>query len=177
MSNTCKICQNKDFLSRQNAELVAQNEALREQITKYKYDSMTGLLGRSDFNEMFDNLWHEFKSFGHNFMLAIIDLNGLHQVNRELGFSAGDRFIVSTANAIKALFDDSTTFRTSGDEFFILRRGKECSDFVERLEKIPNVEFCVVSTKTNYTSPTEMFNDCDSKVIAKKNLNKTQRED
>lgn len=173
----CDICRNEDFLLKQNALLEIENAELKTQIKKYKYDSMTGLLGRSDFNEMFDNLWHEYKSFGQNFMLAIIDLNGLHQVNRELGFSAGDRFIISVASSIKELFDDCSKFRTSGDEFFILLQGKRCTDFRARLELIPDIEFCVVSTLEGYESPTDMFNTCDAKVIDKKELNKTKRED
>lgn len=165
-----------NYLQKANEQLKEENLKLRSQIKKYKYDTMTGLLGRADFNEDFDNLWYEHENFGNNFILVIIDLNGLHAINRDHGFAAGDKFITDTADTIKALFGDAAAYRTSGDEFFLLKRGKDCTDLQERLEGIPNAEWFGVESKEQFKSAADMFNYCDNKVIGKKEKNKTKRE-
>lgn len=178
MKDSCGKCVEigkVEYLQKANEKLKEENYKLRTQIKKYKYDSMTGLLGRADFNEDFDNLWYEHKTFGNNFILVIIDLNGLHEINRDYGFAAGDRFIIDTSDIIKSLFGDAAAYRTSGDEFFLLKRGKDCTSIRERLEHIPNAEFYGVESKNDFKSASEMFNYCDNKVIEKKEKNKTKR--
>ena len=180
MKKSCGECaeiKNVEYLKFQNEILKEENIKLHRDIKKYKYDSMTGLLGRADFNDNFDNLWYEHKKFGHNFALAIIDLNGLHNVNREHGFAVGDRFIIDTSDKIKTLFEDCNSYRTSGDEFFLLKRGGDCLTMKDRLDLVDNCEYCVVGTlQMDFESPTEMFNFCDANVIKKKELNKQDRE-
>lgn len=164
------------YLQKANEQLKEENYKLRTQIKKYKYDSMTGLLGRADFNEDFDNLWYEHENFGNNFILVIIDLNGLHSINRDHGFSAGDKFIIDTADVIKSLFGDAAAYRTSGDEFFLLKRGADCTTLQDRLEAIPNCEYFGVESKEDFETATDMFNYCDNEVINKKEQNKTKRD-
>ena len=63
------------------------------------------------------------------FAIVICDLNGLKQVNDELGHSAGDEFIRSGCDIVCKTFSHSPVFRIGGDEFAVILKG---SDFEER---------------------------------------------
>ena len=118
-----------EYLEKANSKLKQEVQKLRLTIKNYKYDSLTGLLRRADFNDRFDEMWYANKEFGHRFILAMIDLNGLHALNRDVSFEAGDEFIQKVANELKDLFEDSIIFRIGGDEFMILKRGNDIKDF------------------------------------------------
>lgn len=158
-----------DFLEKNISKLKQEVQKLRLVIKNYKYDSLTGLLRRSDFNDRFDELWYYHKEFGHRFILAMLDLNGLHELNRSVSFEAGDELIINVANQLKNSFEDSNIFRAGGDEFVILKRGNDVDGFIERLNTIDNIEYGVVTTQENYESEQEMFNRVDEIIISKKN--------
>lgn len=142
---------------------------LKNDIKNYKYDDLTGFLKRADFNDRFDEMWYEWENFQHRFILGMVDLNGLHELNREMSFEMGDEFIVETADHLKDLFEDSNIFRVGGDEFMLLKRGNDVKTFTERLGKLENVEFGVVASyEGNFKSAADMFNNVDLQVIKKK---------
>jgi diguanylate cyclase (GGDEF)-like protein len=150
-------------------------EHLKKEINKYKYDELTGFLRRRDFNETFDNLWYEYQESGHRFILAMIDLNGLHTLNREFSFEMGDVFIKEVAKVLKENFEDSNVFRIGGDEFTILKRGNSKDDFDKRLKLLKNCSAFSVSSEQNFNSIAEMFNYVDDGVKnAKKKLKCTK---
>ena len=162
-----------DYLEKQNNKLKSEVQELRKVIKSYKYDDLTGLLRRADFNTRIDEMWHAYEEFKHHFMIAMIDLNGLHELNRkpELGgFEAGDEFIQRVANRLKDLFSDSTIFRIGGDEFIVLKQGSDIEDFNSKLTKVEDCE--VGSTFTSgdlvFTDHTEMFIYVDAEIIDKK---------
>ena len=77
-------------------------EELKTKVNKYKYDHLTGLKQRSDFKELCHSRFEDYLHNRSDFILILIDLNGLHTVNREQGYRAGDDFILGTATKIKA---------------------------------------------------------------------------
>ena len=164
-----------EYLEKANKKLKSEIQKLRQTIKNYKYDTLTGLLRRSDFNDRFDELWYSYKEFGHRFILAMIDLNGLHDLNRDIGFEAGDEFIINTADKLKELFEDSNIFRIGGDEFMLLKRGNDIDEFRERLDKIENCEAYAVSTNDGFETEADMFNAVDNGVIEKKKIRKCPR--
>jgi len=164
-----------EYLERTNEKLKQEIQKLRTIIKNYKYDSLTGLLRRSDFTDRFDELWYEHKEFGHRFILGMVDLNGLHALNRDVSFEAGDEFILRVANELKEKFEDSNIFRYGGDEFMILKRGNDIEHFNERLNSIDNVEVFSVSTNDGYETEADMFNAVDDGIISKKGKNGTER--
>jgi len=150
--------------------LQAENEKLKIQIKEYKYCSMTNLKGRLDFNRRLDELWHEYVYFSRDFMLGIVDLNGLHAINRERGFLAGDEFIKDVASELQSTFPCSEIYRTSGDEFFILKQGVETQDTSDKLEAISSSEYGLSSTIVDkLTNIEDMFNLADGILVNKKN--------
>lgn len=85
---------------------------------KWKYlsetDLMTGLNNR--------NLYERrLKSYAdrceNNLSCVFVDVNGLHEVDVELGYEAGDRMLKSVAGALREQFGTDDTYRIGGDEF------------------------------------------------------------
>jgi diguanylate cyclase (GGDEF)-like protein len=68
--------------------------------------------------------------------LMFIDLDGLKQINDNLGHEFGDGAIIAAANIIKQTFRGSDTLgRLGGDEFVVLIQGQESTDMlIQRLE-------------------------------------------
>jgi len=165
-----------EYLEKTNTKLKQEVQKLRLIIKNYKYDSLTGLLRRSDFNDRFDEMWYSYKEFGHRFILAMVDLNGLHALNRDVSFEAGDEFIQKVANDLKEKFEDSIIFRIGGDEFMILKRGNDINDFNKRLESIEGVEVFSTTTQDGHKAEVDMFNAVDDGVISKKNKNGSERD-
>jgi diguanylate cyclase (GGDEF)-like protein len=164
-----------DYLEKSNKKLKKEIQELRRKLKSYKYDDMTGLLRRTDFNDRFDELFHNYDSFGHRFIIAMVDLNGLHEINRLYDMEAGDEFIIRIANILKELFEDSNIFRIGGDEFMILKKGNDIEHFNERLNKIPDSEVFSVTTQDGYKTEAEMFRAVDAGIIAKKKKNSSGR--
>lgn len=82
-------------------------------------DTMTGLYNRRAFDNMFEAI-KKGESI-RDISIAVIDINGLKQVNDEKGHFAGDELIVKTAECIKELYEKhGKAFRIGGDEFAIV---------------------------------------------------------
>lgn len=68
--------------------------------------------------------------------LMFIDLDGLKQINDNLGHEFGDAAIIAAANIIKQTFRCSDTLaRLGGDEFVVLIQGEDSTDMlIQRLQ-------------------------------------------
>jgi len=168
MKNEEKI----EYLEKANKQLKQEVQKLRIKIKNYKYDELTGLLRRKDFNDRFDEMWHEYKEFGNRFIMAMIDLDGLHELNREISFEAGDDFIRRVSDDMKNLFEDSNLFRIGGDEFMILKRGNDKEFFDERLQSIESCTCFSVSVVNGFDSEIDMFNAVDDGIKENKRISK-----
>ena len=156
------------YLEKSNNKLKREIQELRNKIKKYKYDSLTGLLRREDFCDRLEEFWYNYTEFGHNFILAMVDINGLHALNRDIGFDAGDELIISVANQLKENFSDSVIARYGGDEFLILCKGSNKDDFDKRLEVISDSETYSIFSNETYENIGEIFCAVDDGVTRKK---------
>ena len=109
--------------------LIEENKNLKKLIELYRYDNLTNLLGGIDFKLALNNLTKESKT------LVMVDINGLHNVNRDQSYEAGDRLIISVADELKRVFKDDEIYRTQGDEFYIITSKKNINNL-----NIPNSE-------------------------------------
>lgn len=122
----------------------------------YSRDELTGLQMRRDFliklQEMHDT--------GTAFYLTLVDVNGLHNVNRNEGYTAGDALIKYVVGKICNV-SDGVVYRIGGDEFAIL-------SFKEN--KIQNEKSFVVYSlcSKDFSSDRELFDAVDSGLIAEK---------
>jgi GGDEF domain-containing protein len=140
-------------------------EFLKEKVKLYRFDYLTGLKQRFDFDH---DLRKKFK-MTKKFFLGYYDINGLHKVNREKGFAEGDRLIVQVASDIKHQSIPHSTYRISGDEFYTI-----CCQ--EPTRDVQNATYVYVSAK-DFDTVDKMLKYLDDKMIEEKTRLKTRRID
>jgi len=139
-------------------------EFLKEQVKLYRFDWLTGLKGRRDFD------YDLRKKFGrYDFFLCYYDVDNLHRMNRENGFAAGDRLIRQVAGDIQHQNIAHTTYRTSGDELYAIC----CNSPTTKVANATNVS----ADSKLFKSPDEMLDFLDEKMIEAKNQNKKRRKE
>ena len=106
-----------------------------------KKDSLTGLLNRQAY---FSDVKHEPRSITS---IISIDMNGLKEINDNMGHPGGDEAIITLSQCIfKALKHREFGYRTGGDEFIVVCRKVSEERVLQLIEKInKNVE------ETEYT--------------------------
>lgn len=97
---------------------------LREKIQiMYQHDALTGLLNRLAFRSKVEELREDPKNLGKKLIILLADLNGLKQINDNMGHASGDKAITLVAKALVASSpNDALVVRFGGDEMmsFIL---------------------------------------------------------
>lgn len=100
-------------------------------------DELTGLPGASQLDEWLRILLAERRRYGHEFALALIDIDGLERINRAFGHSSGDRIVAAVAGVIAGqVRTTDQTFRLDEDEFAILAPHTEIAGLVPMAERI-----------------------------------------
>ena len=80
------------------------------------YDPMTGCLNRATGMQMLENLMQQ----KTDIVLCFIDINGLKEINDELGHEQGDALILNSVKIIKEnIRENDLLIRLGGDEFLI----------------------------------------------------------
>ncbi len=70
------------------------------------------------------------------FAVAVCDVNGLKVINDTLGHKAGDEYIRSACRMICDIFQHSPVFRTGGDEFVVIMRGRDYNIRMELVQAL-----------------------------------------
>ncbi len=142
-----------------------------EIIAIYKYDKLTELKGRFDFDYEFQLLFDSWKKNNTNFTLSIIDLNGLKIVNDLYGHLKGDELIIKISKLLKEVFDENNLYRIGGDEFALLctsSHKETCSSMKKLLSENKGL-FCygIVSSSMMSHSATlsDVFNFADNLML------------
>jgi diguanylate cyclase len=125
-------------------ELAAKNAALAEtnwrlaqateQLTRaVRTDPLTGLLNRRALEDILaDRTGGPFAG-----SVAVVDLNGLKQLNDRHGHAAGDAAIQHVARALRTQFRvTDPLFRLGGDEFLVILEGGQSVDLAARLAAV-----------------------------------------
>ena len=95
-------------------------------------DMLTGLYNRNKYMKVLESCEHfPVRDTG----VAYIDLNGLKQINDNLGHEAGDRLICNAAKGILKTFPEDS-YRIGGDEFVIIVPETEEADFKDRIDQV-----------------------------------------
>ena len=94
-------------------------------LSDYSYkDELTDLYNRRAFEEDL----HEIRKGGNKSDITFVsmDLNGLKNVNDNIGHAAGDEIIKGAAQLMVSTFkDNGKVYRTGGDEYFAIVQGNE----------------------------------------------------
>lgn len=148
---------------------------LENLVKKYKFDHLTGLMMKADFEDKFNRVFEEYQFADLEFNFAIVDIDGLHNVNRIQGYYVGDRFIKDVADQLRQNFEFNQIYRISGDEFVVLARctAMDFKTFKTKLDTVENVTY-VATSSTGYTNPKHMFKSIDTKLTHKKSKQKTK---
>ncbi len=107
------------------------SERVVEEQDNATIDSMTGLLNRRGYSQKLEAL--DGTELSDDLTYVSIDLNGLKEINDDLGHDAGDIMIKGAAQCIDQCFADiGSIFRIGGDEFAVILTAKS-SDIDTRL--------------------------------------------
>ena len=139
-------------------------EYLERLVKKYKYCALTNLMKDQDFNDKFHRVFEEFQFTGEGFTLAIIDINYLHNVNKQ-GWEQGNNLIKSVADQLKEIFAAHQLYRIGGDEFCAVVRDSYMSydEVNKKLATVTDVTFAATKS-TGFATPSKMFKDTDAKL-------------
>jgi len=139
-------------------------EYLKEKVKIYRFDWLTGLKQRRDFDH---DLRKKFKD--HDFFLCYYDVDNLHRVNREKGFAEGDKLIRQVAGDIQHQSIPHQTYRASGDEMYAICCKVPTHD-------VDNATMVWISSET-FDNVEQMLKQLDEMMIAEKTKKKTRRAD
>jgi diguanylate cyclase (GGDEF)-like protein len=151
--------------------LESRIKSLEKEVIKYKYDHLTGLPVRIDFQPLYEAFMHDQIMFQKPFILAIVDINNLKIINDNEGYLVGDSVIISVSQALSHLLHDSNIFRIGGDEFAILSRTETVDSLYKKLENTSNIESKITvgaAVSTDYESCSDMFTIVDRLMKSKK---------
>jgi GGDEF domain-containing protein len=140
-------------------------EFLEEQVKLYRFDYLTGLKQRFDFDY---ELRKKFQA-NKNFYVCYYDVNNLHKTNREQGFAEGDRLIIQVACDIKHQNVPHSSYRTSGDEFYSICCEQSTHDVQNATMVCRNV--------ADFDSTDKLLKELDRLMIEAKARLKTRRAD
>jgi diguanylate cyclase (GGDEF)-like protein len=100
---------------------------MQEAIAKASIDALTGLGNRLAFNVMIEEITRRENSdpAQGTWQIAMIDLDGLKQVNDSLGHERGDELLRAVGEGLARLGDLIRAFRLGGDEFAVIAYGDE----------------------------------------------------
>lgn len=103
------------------------------------------------------------------YIVAMVDINGLKEVNDTYGHDAGDDYITMVADNIrKVVRKKDYVIRYGGDEFIIVFRELSVSDAVKAVGRIDNASYGVSIGKTL----DEAISKADKLMYKMKNRNK-----
>lgn len=112
-------------------------------------DSMTGAKNKLAYFEASEEIDQAISNGTmKSFAIAVFDVNGLKQINDNLGHSAGDKCIRAAYRLISEIFKQSPLFRIGGDEFVCILKG---SDFENRKKLIDTFNRIVENNKANHS--------------------------
>ena len=108
------------------------------------------------------------------FNISLIDLDNLHNINREKGYEEGDKFIKNVVKTVKERMEENNVsgriFRIGGDEFIVIYQPYDYLD----LEEIPNITYATgtFNSKEKFKS---VLKDLDKIIISEKEKKKIKR--
>ncbi|MBQ5544774.1 MAG: amino acid permease [Clostridia bacterium] len=113
-------------------------------------DPLTGLNSKHAYAEMEHMLDEAMQDSTKvlRFGIVVCDVNGLKFVNDTLGHKAGDAYIKSASEMIHAIFRRSLIYRTGGDEFVVLLKGRDYKNREALLQQLHDVSVAHIAEGT-----------------------------
>ncbi|MBW2149071.1 MAG: sensor domain-containing diguanylate cyclase [Deltaproteobacteria bacterium] len=100
-------------------------------------DMLTGLYNRHYLNDKINAEFQRVERYNHPLSCAVIDLDGLKNVNDQFGHAEGDRLLRCVADTLRtSVRKADAVIRTGGDEFLILFPSTDLQNAVHALRNI-----------------------------------------
>lgn len=120
-------------------DVTEAREASRKLAYQATHDALTGLLNRSEFERLVEEILQDAKANDTNHAFCYMDLDQFKVVNDTCGHIAGDSLLVELARMIQhRVNDNDTVARLGGDEFGILLRNVPLKEARALAEDIRN---------------------------------------
>ena len=134
VDNPCDHADEPHLLS--HVIYVASNELQKHRLTEQlqkqsRTDQLTNLRNRFAYDEVLRALQGCEKPVGVGFL----DVNSLKWINDNLGHDYGNKAILRAGELLRATFSDESVYRISGDEFVVIQRDAEFSNFTKCCKK------------------------------------------
>lgn len=172
-----------------------QKQQLIEQLEDmYNKDALTGIYNLRGFREYEKTILEEAKAEQNSVFMAIIDLDGLKQINDSYGHAEGDYAIRKLAEAIGEVCPtEMVRARIGGDEFRMIGKGitkaegdsylKALDEYLEEFNCTSEKEYAVHASygyaccipKTTGAAIERLNKESDEMMYANKIMNKTSR--
>ena len=102
-------------------------------------DAMTGVKSKRAYLALEEELNTAIRQHkAEAFSVVVCDVNGLKYINDNYGHKAGDDYIRRACSMICEMFDHSPVFRTGGDEFVVVLRGRDYQNRTSIMEDLQN---------------------------------------
>ena len=137
-----------EALIRQNAYRIAMREGFREVRDTMTSDGLTGLYSYGFVHEHLSDLVEAATTREKNLSVALLSIRGVTEVNREFGYSGGDRFLRQIGATLGSLVrGEDVLGRYGGDQFCLILPDTHVKDAQPVLQRIAgvlnNTEFTV----------------------------------
>jgi len=142
---------------------------LRQEINTLKHDHLTGLGNRHKLSDTLRFLYSE-NNPKTKYRICMIDVNCLHEINRQLSYNVGDVIIKYVAEEIKKRCSGTSAlaFRIGGDEFVIIMHSydKLC------LRDVKYITYSCVEFNPKKDSFRKIMDEIDEKIKENKKKDK-----
>ncbi|WP_186375888.1 EAL domain-containing protein [Hyella patelloides] len=169
-------------------QLIVANERLREMAM---YDSLTGLVNRSEFLTQIERSLQNAKEHPHyQFTVLFLNCDRFKVINDSLGHLIGDKLLQEIANRLRGIVEENNILaRLNGDEFAILlgtisdldRAIKVAKTIINSIKQpfhcnnyeiFINISIGIVKSNHDYQQPEHLLRDANTAMYRAKSLGK-----
>jgi diguanylate cyclase (GGDEF)-like protein len=100
------------------------------------YDNLTGLLTTYGFYQHVQDVLNRIFDAGQKPVYIFVDIVGMHHINDEYGYYAGNEVVSSVARLLGQVFPEGICSRMEDDHFLVLVQN---TDVKERIGEITNI--------------------------------------
>jgi len=146
-------------------ELISKIKELEHLVDFYRYDALTGLKTRKDFDKDIKELF----SKKEDVVICIIDLDNLHNINKLEGYCKGDEYILKNVDKLNLVFNKENVYRIGGDEFAVIVKSN-IELVCGRMYDVNDWFTHSCGKLLNYVSIKDLVKDLTDKINSKKKV-------
>ena len=124
-------------------ELYFQIASVKEQAY---LDGLTGVRNKASYLNTEKHINETIKDGTAAFTVIVFDMNGLKNINDDLGHEYGDMAITDATNVLSKVYDKSSIFRIGGDEFIVILN---TVSEAEVQNSISRLDYCLAADNAN----------------------------